>query len=95
MVLDPASVAMGHQVYINCGTCHGADLQSAGSPAPDLRESAVAMSEEALWSVVHDGALIQRGMPRFPQFSRSQVRNLRDYIRAGARQALGKPHGRK
>ena len=89
LVLDPASVAAGREVYMFCGTCHGADLQSAGSPAPDLRESPVAMSEEALWSVVHDGALIQKGMPRYPELTRSQLRNLQAYIRSGARQALG------
>ena len=78
-----------------CGTCHGADLQSGGAPAPDLRESAVALSEDALWSVVHDGALIQKGMPRYPELTRSQVRNLQAYIRAGARDALAKRNAAK
>ena len=35
------AVKAGHAAYMWCGTCHGADLVSAGSLAPDLRESAV------------------------------------------------------
>ncbi len=89
-VLDPASVAAGQKLGMMCAMCHGMNMRSSGAPAPDLRELQVALSEEALWSVVHDGALAQRGMPAFPTLTRSQVRNLQDYIRATARQALGK-----
>jgi quinohemoprotein ethanol dehydrogenase len=90
VVLDPASVKAGEQLGMMCGMCHGMGMRSSGSPAPDLRESAVAMSEDALWSVLHDGALAPRGMPAFPALTRAQVRNLQDYIRQTARDALNK-----
>jgi len=38
--------------------------------------------------VVHDGALIARGMPRFETFTREQVMQIYAYIRSGARQTL-------
>jgi quinohemoprotein ethanol dehydrogenase len=85
--LDPADVAAGHALYMACGLCHGRDLVSAGAPGPDLRESQLALDPEAFWSVVHDGALIQAGMPRFEMLTRQQVMQLYAYVRAGARQA--------
>jgi hypothetical protein len=39
--------------------------------------------------VVHDGTLMQRGMPRFDNLSRAQVHALYLAIRASAREALG------
>jgi hypothetical protein len=40
-------------------------LRSPGAPAPDLRESQIALRDEDLWSVVHDGAANKsaRSMP--------------------------------
>ena len=60
----------------------------AGGPAPDLRESQIALDPDSFWSVVHDGALLQNGMPQFAAFDRKQVRQLYAYIRAGARETL-------
>ena len=87
--LDPADVQAGARQYVPCSVCHGPQLRSPGAPAPDLRESAIALREEDLWAVVHDGALRSRGMPRFEELTREQVRQIHAYIRAGARQALG------
>ncbi len=89
VMLDEKMVAGGRAMSMLCIACHGINLVGAGSPAPDLRESQIALSEDALWSVMHDGALAQRGMPAFPMLTRSQVRNLQAYIRATAREALG------
>jgi len=89
--IDPADVAAGAKVYAYCGACHGLYLQSPGGPGPDLRESALALDPENLWSVLHDGALMSRGMPRFAMLSREQVAKLYIYIRAGARQAASDP----
>jgi quinohemoprotein ethanol dehydrogenase len=86
--LKAADVAVGHAIYLACAACHGRDLVSTGGPAPDLRESQLALQAESFWTVVHEGALIQRGMPKFETFSREQVMQLYAYIRAGARQAL-------
>lgn len=89
IVLDEKAVAKGKALSIMCMACHGAGMKGAGSPGPDLRESQVPLSEDALWSVVHDGVLAERGMPPFPQLTRDQVRSLAAYIRATAREALG------
>jgi len=84
-----ADVAAGRDLFLACAVCHGRDLVSAGAPGPDLRESRVALDPDALWTVLHDGALLQSGMPRFETLTREQVMQIYAYIRAGAREALG------
>jgi quinohemoprotein ethanol dehydrogenase len=49
------------------------------------------MDPEAFWTVLHEGALIQQGMPKFDNLTRQQAMQIYAYIRAGAREALGKP----
>lgn len=87
-VLDPRQVAMGKAMYIACAACHGRNVVAVGGPAPDLRESAVPLNSEAFWSVVHDGSLIQSGMPRFAMFGKPQIEALRLYVRSRARAKL-------
>jgi quinohemoprotein ethanol dehydrogenase len=87
LVINPADVAMGKAIYIACGACHGRDLVSAGGPAPDLRESRVALDPVAFRSVVQGGALIEHGMPRFTMLSGKQIDGIWAYIRQGARDA--------
>jgi quinohemoprotein ethanol dehydrogenase len=82
---EPADVAAGHAMYLACAACHGRDLVSAGGPAPDLRESQITLDPDGLWSILHDGTLMQNGMPQFGMFTRPQVMQLYAYIRAGAR----------
>jgi len=89
-VLDPQQIAMGKAMSIACTACHGRNMIGVGGPAPDLRESAVPLSPEIFWSVVHDGTLIERGMPRFDMFGKPQVEALRQYVRASARAELAK-----
>jgi quinohemoprotein ethanol dehydrogenase len=81
-----ADVAAGRELYLACAMCHGRYLVSAGAPGPDLRESRVALNPDSFWSIVHDGALLQRGMPRFETLSREQVMQIFSYIRSGARE---------
>lgn len=88
MTINPSDVAAGHALYIACASCHGRDLVSTGAPGPDLRESALALDPGEFWKVLHDGPLLQNGMPRFEALSREQVGQLYAYIRAGAREAL-------
>ncbi|HET8710073.1 MAG TPA: PQQ-dependent dehydrogenase, methanol/ethanol family [Spongiibacteraceae bacterium] len=89
--LDPQMVAMGKAMFIACGACHGRNAVGAGGPAPDLRESPIPLNADAFQSIVHDGALIQRGMPRFSYFfDKTKVEALRQYIRACARAELEK-----
>jgi len=86
-VLDPKQIAMGKAMFMACAACHGRNMIGAGGPAPDLRESSIPLSPEAFWSVVHDGALIERGMPRFGMFGKPEIEALRQYVRARARAA--------
>jgi quinohemoprotein ethanol dehydrogenase len=90
LVLDAAAVAKGDKLYhMGCNGCHGGGTQSSGAPGPDLRESGIALDQEAMWSVLHDGALLPKGMPRFTQLSREDVGNIYQYIRSKAREAAG------
>lgn len=88
--INVADVAAGHDLFIACAACHGRNLVSPGAPGPDLRESQIALDPDGLYTVVHDGALIEHGMPQFASFSRQQIGDIYAYIRAGAREALGK-----
>jgi quinohemoprotein ethanol dehydrogenase len=86
--LKPADVEAGRLFYMGCMGCHGRALEGAGAPAPDLRESKLALDPNAFWAVVHDGALKQNGMPPYEMLTRGQVMQLYAFVRAGARQAL-------
>lgn len=87
-VLDPQQVAIGKALYIACAACHGRNVVGAGGPAPDLRESTIPLHSQVFWSVVHDGSLIQSGMPQFAMFGKPQIEALRLYIRSRARVKL-------
>jgi len=90
LVLDEARIKSGSILFAaNCAMCHGLELVSPGVPAPDLRESQLALSPEVIRQVVKDGALLNRGMPRFDELSEGDVEDIFQYIRAGAREALG------
>jgi quinohemoprotein ethanol dehydrogenase len=88
--LDEADVAAGRDLSVRCAACHGVGLQSTGTPGPDLRESGVALDLAGFTELLHSGTLIERGMPRFDMLSETEIRQLHAYIRAKAREALGK-----
>jgi quinohemoprotein ethanol dehydrogenase len=78
----PASEEAGNIVYLqHCTQCHGVAVVAAGI-APDLRHSAVPVDRLAFESVVRNGALLSRGMPRFEELSDTQLSDLRQYLRA-------------
>jgi quinohemoprotein ethanol dehydrogenase len=86
--VDPAKAAVGDATYnANCRLCHGAGLMSGGT-APDLRKSAIPLSNDAVTAVLHDGALVPRGMPRYEELAPAQIEGLQHYIRQQARVAL-------
>jgi quinohemoprotein ethanol dehydrogenase len=95
LVLDEAAVKAGRGMTFMCGACHGMNYRSGGAPGPDLRESALALSEENMWQVLNEGTLADRGMPAFKHLSRKQVHQLWSALRAAAREANGtrKPSG--
>jgi quinohemoprotein ethanol dehydrogenase len=89
LTIDPVAAEAGSKLFLRCIGCHGNQMQGAGGPGPDLRESAIALDPEAMWTVLHDGALLERGMPRYANLTREQVSQLYAYIRAQARKVLG------
>ena len=68
---------------LHCAVCHGVDAIASGH-APDLRNSTVALNDEAFAGVVRDGVLVPNGMPRFHEFDDGQLAALRQYLRARA-----------
>lgn len=89
IVLDEAAIAAGRALSVQCAACHGVGMQSAGSPGPDLRESAIALDKESFAALLKEGPLMERGMPRFEMLTDEQIHQLWSYIRARAREVLG------
>ncbi len=88
--IDEASLDQGHRLFVmHCALCHGPNVASSATAAPDLRESGLAMDPQAIRAVLHDGALERQGMPRFETLSDREVSQIASYIRAKAREALG------
>jgi quinohemoprotein ethanol dehydrogenase len=85
--ISESDVEAGYQLFPRCGFCHGKDAVSAGM-APDLRESAIALHLDSLRTIVSEGALLQKGMPRFEDMTEDQLRKIHAYIRARARETL-------
>jgi quinohemoprotein ethanol dehydrogenase len=90
LTLNESDVDAGRALSVQCAACHGVGLQATGAPAPDLRESAVALNLDSLSAVLKSGALLPQGMPRFQNLTDEQIGQLYVYIRARAREALGK-----
>ena len=86
--LDPAQVAAGSGMFLQCALCHGKNAVGAGGPAPDLRASEIALNPDTLWTVVHKGVLLPAGMPVFPELTHDQVMDIYAYIRTQARIGL-------
>jgi quinohemoprotein ethanol dehydrogenase len=87
--VDPVKAKAGLEVFAaaNCYNCHGMNMV-AGGMAPDLRESAVPTSKETFTQVLHDGILVDRGMPKFDELSPKQIDELQHYIRQTTRAAI-------
>lgn len=84
-VIDPKKVAVGAGIYgTSCVICHGGGM-IAGGAAPDLRKSSIPLDKDAFYQVVHEGALMGRGMGRFNVLSDDEVEAVRHYIRQRAR----------
>ncbi len=82
--IDLELAEVGELVYTSrgCFACHGFGAVAAGM-APDLRASAVSMSEmePVFRSIVRDGARNARGMPGFPDLADTDLQALRHYVR--------------
>ena len=86
-VVDADKAKQGEHEYAHCTLCHGMGVV-AGGIAPDLRASPVLLSPEAFAHVVRDGALSDRGMPRFAELNDAQLDALRHFVRQKARSDL-------
>jgi quinohemoprotein ethanol dehydrogenase len=81
---DAAAAGRGAVTFAyRCVICHGTDAIAAGT-APDLRTSPIPVSAEAFTSVVHEGALIPNGMPRFEELTSAELADVRQYLRTRA-----------
>ena len=86
--IDARQAQAGMSLYGKaCVGCHGANLVSTGSPAPDLRESRIALRWEDFDALLKTGALASQGMPQFDDFSDAERYSLFMYIRDRAREA--------
>ena len=82
--IDPVLLPIGQRDFEGtCRLCHGGGAIAAGM-APDLRASAIVLSEEAFADVVRDGILAERGMPEFADWTDRQLLAIRHYIRSSA-----------
>jgi quinohemoprotein ethanol dehydrogenase len=85
--IDPAAAARGENLWNHsCIICHGVAAASAGTIAPDLRESPLAASFASLDAVL-SGTLRQNGMPPFPALTHEERADIFMYIRRVARLA--------
>lgn len=81
---DAAAAKRGELTYnTRCVVCHGGGVAAAGV-APDLRTSEAVISAETFNAIIHDGALVPAGMPRFEDMTPAQRADLRQYIRSKA-----------
>jgi quinohemoprotein ethanol dehydrogenase len=84
--LDPPHFMPGALAYsAHCLTCHGS-LAVGAIHAPDLRRSAIPQDRAAFTTIVRDGVLQARGMPKFGELTDEQLDDIRYYLRARAAQ---------
>jgi quinohemoprotein ethanol dehydrogenase len=68
-----------------CLVCHGWNAVGGGS-APDLRGSTYPTNRDAFLAAVQGGALVNAGMPAFPELATDEIEAIRQYLRARAQQ---------
>jgi quinohemoprotein ethanol dehydrogenase len=86
--VDTARAQAGAPIYArHCAICHGGAL-AAGGAAPDLRRSGIPLDNASITAVLHDGVLVQNGMPQFAEFSGEEIGALQHYIRQQTRAAM-------
>lgn len=83
----PAEATHGGQLFNRfCGTCHVVN-EGGGGLAPDLAYSSMPATAEGFRQIVHKGAYLPLGMPRFgDRLSEGDVEDIRKYILTKARE---------
>jgi mono/diheme cytochrome c family protein len=70
----PAAIASGQKLFATyCVRCHG-----GATVLPDLRRSAPNVLNGL--EKILDGSMVEQGMPRFPEFDKTMVAQLRGYL---------------
>jgi quinohemoprotein ethanol dehydrogenase len=86
-VVNSAKARAGFDMFHRkCFSCHGVGAV-AGGEAPDLRHSAIPLSNDAFTQVVRNGALESKGMPKFDELTAQDAQDIQHYIRQEARKA--------
>jgi quinohemoprotein ethanol dehydrogenase len=84
--VQPSRASLGETVYAQrCSICHGPTALSGGA-SPDLLRSAMPLNFEAMKTVLREGILNERGMPRFEELSDEEIVGLQHFIRKRARE---------
>ena len=84
--IDETAAARGRELWLrNCSVCHTPGGGNANWP--DLRESVMAHDYETLRTIVRDGALSARGMPKFDDLTDEQVRDIHMAVHWYSKQA--------
>lgn len=86
----PSTIAAGAEKYgAYCSGCHGFGAIS-GFVTPDLRRSPYIQSGEAFRSVIQDGILLGKGMPRFGEgISADDAEHIRSFLVSEANYIYG------
>jgi quinohemoprotein ethanol dehydrogenase len=82
-VSDPRRELVGERKFHRCTGCHGQNAVSSGV-APDLRESLAIVQPAEFFHIVNGGILRAQGMPPFTELTKSDVEDMRQYLRARA-----------
>jgi quinohemoprotein ethanol dehydrogenase len=92
LIIDEAIAGRGALLYSKkmCLMCHGRGAKSVGAQGPDLRRSGIALKRSTLAEFLRSGASAEYGMPAYPELSDDDVDSLFMFIRAAAKEALGK-----
>ena len=89
-VIDENLAMVGQELYHrSCLACHGPALLADGA-APNLLYSQITGSLEAMIKILHDGDLLKRGMPPYPELSVKEIEGLQHYIRKSIREEISK-----
>ena len=84
--VNAQAAASGAEIYGQCSWCHGGEVLSGGL-APDLRASAIPLTDEAFKATVQHGR-VNLGMPAYEGLTDEHLDALQHYIRQQANLAL-------
>ena len=88
--IDSEKAQTGSQQFnTGCQSCHGYSAV-AGGMAPDVRASKLALSLDSFRTLLEEGPLESRGMPKYDDLSEEEIVQLYFYIRQRARVGLNK-----